>query len=316
MTERWQHEVSRGVRALVIGFGSIGRRHGEVLDSLGCETAVLSRRAEAIGERTAFATLAEALERHRPDYVVVADETSRHHATLSALAAAGFGGRVLVEKPLFAAPAALPHHGFAALGVGYNLRFHPAVRALRHALDNHAALTVEASVGQSLPDWRPGTEYRTSYSADPARGGGVLRDLSHELDLLVWLFGAPEAVVAMGGRVSALEIDSDDAWSALLRQPGSAMTTLHLDYLHRPGRRVMSVTTAEQSLDLDLIAGTLTVNGRAEAFSTERNASLRAMHSAMLTDGQDVSDAATAGAVLRAIAAIEASATAGRWVVP
>jgi len=303
-------------RALVAGYGSIGRRHGDVLESLGCETAVLSRRAEAIGERTAFATLAEALESHRPDYVVVADETSRHHATLSALAEAGFGGRVLVEKPLFAAPAALPDNGFAALGVGYNLRFHPAVQALRAALGNRPALTVEASVGQYLPDWRPGTDYRHAYSADAVRGGGVLRDLSHELDLLVWLFGAPEAMVAMGGRVSALEIDSDDAWSALLRQPGSAMTTLHLDYLHRPGRRVMSVTTADCSLDLDLIAGTLTVNGRTEAFSNERNASLCAMHSAMLNDGRDVCDAPAADAVMRAIAAIEASAATERWVAP
>ncbi len=316
MTDATMQQPADGTRALVVGYGSIGRRHCDILASLGCQTAVLSRRADTISGRPAFARLADALDRHRPDYVVVADETSRHHATLSALAATGFSGRVLVEKPLFAAPAAMPEHDFAALGVGYNLRFHPAVRALRDALGDHPALTVEASVGQHLPDWRPGTDYRRSYSADAARGGGVLRDLSHELDLLVWLFGTPEAVVAMGGRVSALDIDSDDAWSALLRQPGSAMTAVHLDYLHHPGRRRMSITCADRSLDLDLIGATLTVNGRTETFSTERNASLRAMHTDMLGDGADVCDADTAAVILRAIAAIETSATAGRWVSP
>jgi predicted dehydrogenase len=156
---------------------------------MGCATAIVSRRAHDLTEQPAYTTLADALAAHGPDYVVVADETARHHETLSALTALCFRGRVLVEKPLFAAPAALPDHGFAALGVGYNLRFHPAVQALRRALDNRPALTVNASVGQYLPDWRPGTDYRLSYSADAARGGGVLRDLSHELDLLIWQFG-------------------------------------------------------------------------------------------------------------------------------
>lgn len=316
MTERRQHELGRGVHALLVGFGSIGRRHRDVLNAMGCATAIVSRRAHDLTEPGTYTTLADALADHEPEYVVVADETARHHETLTALAALGFRGRVLVEKPLFDQPAAIPDNGFAALGVGYNLRFHPAVQALRDALGGTSALTVNASVGQHLPDWRPGTDYRLSYSADPARGGGVLRDLSHELDLLIWLFGPPSDVVAMGGRVSSLEITSDDAWSALLRQPGSAMTAVHLDYLHRPGRRQVSINTEDRSLDLDLIAGTLTVNGRTESFSSERNVSLHAMHAAMLTEGRDVCDGATAAMVMRTVAAMEASATAGRWVVP
>ena len=303
-------------RALIVGYGSIGRRHGEVLDSLRCDTAVLSRRVDAVVDRPAFGTLEEALAEHHPTYIVVADETSRHAETICALTQCGYDGRVLVEKPLFAQPSAVPENAFAALGVGYNLRFHPAVQALRQALDRDTALTVQASVGQYLPDWRPGVDYRLSYSADRERGGGVLRDLSHELDLLVWLFGGPSEVVAMGGRVSSLEIKSDDAWSALLRQPRSAMTSVHLDYLHHPGRRLLSITTEDRSLDLDLIAGTLTVNGDVNRFSVERNFSIRAMHAAMLTTGRDVCDASTAVTVMRTIAAIEESAVCRGWVEP
>lgn len=309
--------MSEGTRALVIGFGSIGRRHAEVLQALGCAVAVVSRRAAAWDDPLpAFATVDAALEAHAPAYVVVADETARHRETLERLGAAGFRGRVLVEKPLFAAPEPLPPLPFSAVGVGYNLRFHPAVQAFAEALGGRRALTVEATVGQYLPDWRPGTDYRQSYSASRARGGGVLRDLSHEIDLLIWLFGAPGELTAMGGRVSGLEIESDDAWSALLRQPGSAMTGLHLDYLHRPGRRLLSATTEDASLDLDLIASTLTVNGERRSYPTERNASFAAMHAAMLAEDApgEVCDAETGLAVLQTIAAVERSARDRAWV--
>lgn len=302
---------------LIVGFGSIGRRHAEVLSTLGCSVGVVSRRTSIYGcPWPAWTDLKSAIECLSPSYIVIATETARHHGDLLDLADSGFKGRVLVEKPLFGSPRALPDLPVAEIRVGYNLRFHPAIQALKEALAGELALSVEASVGQYLPDWRPGTDYRTSYSAKRAEGGGVLRDLSHEIDLLIWLFGQPAAVVAMGGRVSDLAIDSDDAWSVLIRQSGSAMTVLHLDYLHRPGRRTIHVETKTRSICLDLIAGCLTIDGRPRSIAFERNDSYRQMHAAMIgrrpTD--DLCDALTGLTVLQTITAIERSATEEQWV--
>ena len=172
-------------RALVVGYGSIGKRHARLLGELGCEVAVVSRHSDAPnGHRTVEAALAAAM----PDYVVVANETSAHLATVEALAAAGFAGRLLIEKPLGEGPA-VPPGRFAQVGVAYNLRFHPLLGALRERLAGDRICAIEVYCGQHLPDWRPDADYRTGYSADPDRGGGVLRDLSHELDYLLWLGG-------------------------------------------------------------------------------------------------------------------------------
>src|SRR5262245_51763367 len=105
--------------------GSIGTRHAGVLQQIGRSVSRVSRRGG--GDHV---SLGEALAANTPDYVVIANETSAHTDTLAALAAAEFRGRVLVEKPLFARPAAIPRHGFKDLLVGYNLRFHPVLQKL------------------------------------------------------------------------------------------------------------------------------------------------------------------------------------------
>ena len=115
------------MKALVIGFGSIGKRHADILKGLGCQITVASKHYKG-----GYATVHEAL-RDEPDYVVIASRTSDHRANLSTLA--GLACRVLVEKPLFADPAHLPLTIFPRAAVGYNLRFHPVIQALKKRLD-------------------------------------------------------------------------------------------------------------------------------------------------------------------------------------
>ena len=195
------------MNALVVGHGSIGARHARILKDEGCAVGVVSGR---LGPAVRFKTLADGLKQHDPLYVVVANRTADHKSTIHALAAAGYTGRVLVEKPLFSSLSPLPTHQFQSLHVAYNLRFHPVLRALHGAIEGHRVLSVQAYAGQYLPDWRTGRDYRDSYSADRAQGGGVLRDLSHEFDYLGWLLGPWIRATALGGHLSTLEIDSED----------------------------------------------------------------------------------------------------------
>src|SRR5256885_570687 len=163
-------------KALVAGFGSIGQRHARILSEIGCSVAVVSRRP--VEGYTAFAELSDGVAGTMPEYVVVANRTSEHRAAIESLAAAGFAGKVLVEKPLVERSGALPKQSFAAGRVGYNLRCHPLVAMLKSQVDACGGITsANIYVGSYLPDWRPGTDYRESYSAKRAEGGGVLRDL-------------------------------------------------------------------------------------------------------------------------------------------
>lgn len=301
------------MRALVVGQGSIGRRHSRLLAELGCSVSVVSRHL-ADGTYPRFRSLAEALEAGHPEYVVVASETSAHLDAIEALAAADFTGLVLVEKPLFHRQAACPKNRFARAAVAYNLRFHPLLQEFSRRLNGRRILAVEAYVGQWLPDWRPGIDYRASYSARKAEGGGALRDLSHEIDLLQWLFGDWTHLAAIGGHRSDLQIDSDDLWTVLFEFQTGASATLHLNYLDRPGRRRLTVITSDTTFLADLSASTLWQNGQATHFDCGRDDTYRAQHLAMIgKGGGSLCPIDDGRAVLDTIAAIEDAAAHRRF---
>lgn len=300
-------------KATVIGYGSIGRRHARILEELGCAVSVVSRRpVEHLRGRK---TLAEALEQDRPDYVVIANETAAHHATLAELAGLGFAGRVLVEKPVFHAPCEVPDNHFAGISVAYNLRYHPGLQKLSTLLRGETPVSASIYVGQYLPHWRPGTDYRTSYSADAALGGGALRDLSHDLDYAGWLLGQWRSVAALGGHFSELEISSDDIYALLMHTASCPVVTVQMSYLDRAARRHVVINTRTRTFALDLVAHTLRVDGDVETFTVDRDTTYREMHKALL-GGVDDSACSMADALntLRLIESAERAAERREWI--
>lgn len=301
-------------RALVVGFGSIGQRHARLLAEIGCEVAVVSRRRQT--SLPCFPDLSLAVESYAPDYIVIANETANHRYSLEVLQQCGFHGRVLVEKPIFSVPAALPKAPFVKAAVAYNLRFHPGLRRLKQLLSSEEIISAHAYCGQDLRTWRPSIDYRTSYSAKQAAGGGVLRDLSHELDYLLWMFGPWTAVAALGGRYSTLEIESDDCWGLLLSTASCPIITLQVNYIDRPGRRSVLVNTRRYTFVLDFILGRLETDGVAEVFDLDPDYTYREQHRAMLSDASSypLCSLEQGVKVVELIAAIEKAAGEKRWV--
>lgn len=301
------------MKALVVGYGSIGSRHARLLTELGCDTAVLS--ARRVDFPLVFSDIAQALSDHRPDYVVLANPTGLHHVMLARLAEAGYSGRVLVEKPLFDLLRPVPDNDFRGLSVAYNLRFHPLLQGLNALLVGEKILSVQAYVGQYLPDWRPGGDYRESYSAKAGEGGGALRDLSHELDYLGWLCGPWSAVTALGGHFSDLEIDSDDLFALLMRTERCPAVSVQVSYLDRVVKRRVTINTGRLAVEADLVAGVLTVNGVSESFVVERDHTYLEMHRAALSGRDDTLCTLEEGcATLQLIEAAEQASRQLEWV--
>ncbi len=301
------------MKALIIGYGSIGQRHARLLGEMKAEVAVVSRREVAASKL--YKTIPETLADGHPDYAVIASATSEHATDLSALADAGFKGAVLIEKPLFGAVRELPTNAFKSLHVAYNLRFHPVLQAFRQSIGDRPILAFSAHTGQYLPDWRPGTDYRQSYSAHRATGGGVLRDLSHELDYTMWLCGPWLRVAALGGRFSQLEIDSDDVFSLLVETENCPAVTVHVNYLQDTPQRELIAITDTGTVRADLIANTVSIGGDIKTIDVERDESYLAQHRTILETGADDACSAAQGLEVEAlIAAAEQAAQDGRWV--
>lgn len=267
------------LKSLIIGYGSIGCRHETVLNQLGSETAIVSCHAEV-----AYRTLESGLELFQPDYVVVANRTSEHLETLDRLEVAGFRGSCLVEKPLSGeCPKSFCNYSFR-VRVGYVLRFHPLFIAAAEVLQGQCFYSVHAYAGQYLPDWRPDADYRESYSSRKEQGGGVLRDLSHELDYLQALAGNWCKVAALGGHLSKLEINSDDVFGLLFETQDCPVISCQVNYLDRNLRRDCTIQYEGGTLHLDFIGNRLIHNGTEQLFQMERNDLFRAMHLSALND--------------------------------
>ena len=301
------------MRALVIGYGSIGMRHARLLGALGLDVAVVSRRKVAAPK--VYPTIAEAVSDFAPGYAVVASRTHEHQGDLAALAEAGFTGTVLVEKPLFDRVRKLPDHGFRSIHVAYNLRFHPVVRRLKELLDDATPYAVHAYVGHDLSLWWPDKDYRTNFRARRAEGGGVLRDLSHELDYLAWMLGPWSRLTALGGHVSGLEIDSDDVFSLLFATRRCPVVTANMNYLDSTLRRRVLALTDKGSIIADLVAGTVEFRGNTESFEAGRDDTYIAEHKATLAgDTGTLCTLAEGLAVVGMIDAADRTAAKREWV--
>ncbi len=261
------------MRVLVVGPGSIGRRHLENLRALGCERAACRRdgaeTAETVGRLgvPVFASLEEA-EAWAPDAVVVATPTSGHVA--AARWAVERGCHVLVEKPLshtlnevdelLAAAASAG----VCLAVGYNLRFHPGLEAVKAAVDGGRIgrlFYVRAEAGQYLPDWHPEEDYRQGYAARAELGGGALLTLSHELDAVLWIAGDAVSSRAARARLSALELDVEDSAEVVCVHPGGAVSCVHVDFLDRSYNRRSRWVGEEATVEWTWTGGTVLMLG-------------------------------------------------------
>lgn len=252
---------------MIVGCGSIGQRHLANLRSLAPVEVVAWRQrgrdAASLRERFGLEvadTLAGALAR-RPDFAIVANPTALHVPVALDIARAGVS--LFIEKPLSdrldgveALIRTVEEKGLVAL-VGFNLRFHAGLRLVKELLEAGRigrVLSLRAEVGQYLPDWHPHEDYRESYSARRELGGGVILDLVHELDYARWLLGPVTEVLALAGRVSDLQIETEDVAEIVLRFETGALGSVHLDYLQRSPVRGCRLVGSEGTLAWDYLA--------------------------------------------------------------
>src|SRR5437660_1625779 len=329
------------MRIVVIGVGSIGQRHLKNLLGLGHEiVAVLdpseARRAEvrrATSPRCVVTADEDEVFGSAADAAVICSPAHRHLD--QARAALRRGWHVFVEKPLahtLEGTAALVDEAARAgrtVLVGCNLRFLPSLQLVKRLVDEGRIgrpLAARAQCGYYLPFWRPDTDYREGYGAKQATGGGIILDSIHEFDYLTWLLGLPREVFAYAGKVSTLEIDTEDSADVLMRFDYGTVANVHLDYLQRTYRRSCDVIGEDGVIAWDYIGQSVTVYGKddrrlevfQESINTERNQMfLDEMHHfarCVLEGAAPVVDAAGALAILEVALAAKASAVAGRPV--
>lgn len=187
------------------------------------------------------------------DVAFITNPTSLHYETIRTYSS--HTHYIFIEKPVFDnVDYNISELNLREDGIYYvacPLRYSAVLQYVKKNVDCTKAIAVRSICSSYLPDWRPGTDYRSTYSAHKGLGGGVSIDLIHEWDYLTWLFGEPSKVSSIIGRYSSLEIDSDD--SALYVASNDHMTyELHLDYYGRKTERQLQIFMPDQTIEADL----------------------------------------------------------------
>ena len=94
--------------------------------------------------------------------------------------------------------------------VGYNMRFHPVIQYLKKEIGKRKINFISINLSSYLPNWRKNIDYKKSNSAKKIFGGGLLLELSHELDYIRWIFGNIKLIFSFNKHISNLKINTDD----------------------------------------------------------------------------------------------------------
>lgn len=271
------------MKVLLIGFGSIGRRHFDVLKLFPQVSEIDIVTKQDVENIKTFKKLADVSQINDYGYFLIASETNKHFEQVCWLNAQVKDKKIFCEKPLFEKQYPLKNIE-NTIFVGYVLRFHPLLQKLKLLINGHKLLNINVSCGSYLPNWRANIDYQKSYSAHKSQGGGVLLDLSHELDCVNWIAGEMGDIKSSQSKVSDLEIDSDDLVSLIAKTKKGTVVNLSIDYFSKLAHRKVMVNTDSFTIELDLIKNKLVqtfVSGEADTYemaNLERNELFEKMH--------------------------------------
>ena len=269
--------MNEGLKVLVVGCGSIGRRHIKNLKELGVTDFVLCDPSEAALEVAAAGldgpsrsgapervnNFADALA-SAPDAAVVATPSSMHMEMSTALAE--IGTHLFIEKPLShtldgaeALIKLVEEKGVVAM-MAMCYRFHPVYLHLKKLLDAGAVGTVfhvNAYGGHYLPDWHPNADYKVEYAANRSMGGGVVLTSIHGFDNIRWLFGEVSELAAFVDRVGVLEMDVEDIATGIFRMESGVYINWQMDFLQRTNQSRLVIVGEKGTLRCDMVKGVI-----------------------------------------------------------
>jgi len=260
-------------RVLIVGYGSIGQRHLRLARSLLPNANIRILRHELSDQALdplangVFYRIEDAVQ-FAPQIAIISSPAVFHLSYAQTLAEAGV--HLFIEKPLASSLTDVDKFLETCLGqrnvlmIGYNLRFLPSLQYFRKALIEERiigkVLSVRCEAGQYLPSWCPNSDYRKGVSANRELGGGVLLELSHELDYLRWIFGEVKWVSATLSQQSNLTLNVEDRASLTLGfLPGSdgrrLIGSLNLDFIRQDTTRRCAAIGEHGSLEWNGLTG-------------------------------------------------------------
>jgi len=258
----------------IVGLGSIGRRHLRLISEIRPDIKIIvvrSGHGSACDEEKMAVKVTDSIGDAIKEGIQAAIISSP--ATLhlkQSLELAKNGIHLLIEKPISHTSdrvkelLKIVNENRITTMVGYVLRYDLGAMKFKNWLDNKVKgkiLHARIECGSYLPDWRPDQDYRKTVSALSELGGGVLLELSHEIDYLYWFFGKPKDVQAQIRNSGTLDINVEDQVDLLMTSEQGYCISVQIDFNRRHVERKCKVLTTEGELIWDAVNKNVTWKG-------------------------------------------------------
>ena len=266
------------MKILIIGLGSIGKKHVVTLKSILKKVDIIALRSSKNAKKIPGITNVysyKEIEKILIDFAIVSNPTYNHLETINNLIK--FKVPLFIEKPL---NSSLDIEDLINVinskkiytYVACNLRFLDCIRFVKEKLSQDLIDQInEVNVycGSYLPDWRPNIDFRQTYSTNLKLGGGVHLDLIHELDYIYWFFGVPKEVFRRFKNQSSLKISTYDYANYLLDYERFSANIV-LNYYRKDSKRSLELVFENETWCIDLIKNQVLKNNQV-IFSSQQN---------------------------------------------
>ena len=249
------------LKILIVGCGSIGKRHAQVLWEQGihnltaCDPSPAQRQAmqELLPRIAVTDDYATALKTGNFDCVFILTPTAMHLSMATQALQAGC--HVFIEKPLantqegVAELKALAEEKGLSVMVGFCFRYHEVLLRAKKLLEEGTIgrlVNIRAFVGEPFAEVQP--NYKNMYYA---KYSGTF-ELVHDLDLAIWFANQKVTdVKAIYGTFSDMEMDSPDSVEMLLRFEDRLAANVHLDFYHHPRQRQIDLMGTQGTISVE-----------------------------------------------------------------
>lgn len=235
------------MKIVFFGLGSIGQRHAKIL--LGYYHHQLYAFRSGVGNAHNDLGIRELnswdeVEKLKPDIVFITNPTSLHIEI--ATRCAKLGCRLFIEKPIdkdikgLDKLVELVKKNHLVTYVAYCMRFHPVIEQLKKYINKRRILYIRAVCTSFYPLWRPGRDYLKTYSANSAMGGGVILDLSHEIDYVSYLAGPVNKLSGNFSKRSKVTVDAED-WADIHVSTKLGPANIHINFFSQLRQRYIQI---------------------------------------------------------------------------
>jgi predicted dehydrogenase len=261
-------------KVLVIGTGSIAQKHIDILNSLNYSVYVYSETNEKFFKKNLKITrLVNLAKQDNFEFTILANKTPNHLRILKILIKQKM--HIYCEKPIYYKKFNYQHirnlikKNKIVFHNGYQLRNDTKIRYIQRKLENLKIKSFQVSVGHNFNKWRKAGIHKKSYFSDTKKGGGVIFELIHEINLINLLFGKIKKISTI--KSNSEKFNCEDVAVSIIETKNKILGSLYQDMLSNVLFRYIKIVTNKCFFKIDIANNLIIEDNKIKKFDNKNN---------------------------------------------